>query len=102
MPNAIAGGRATRPTVTPAIRSERKVLREYPGSTSSNVGCKYDRGMEPNRRRARELAAESRRAGDPTGWFEQLYQEHEQGRRGVPGRAGVPTSTVRNAGGGAG
>jgi SAM-dependent methyltransferase len=40
--------------------------------------------MEPNRVRARELAAESRRSGDPTGWFEQLYQEHEQGREVVP------------------
>jgi SAM-dependent methyltransferase len=41
-------------------------------------------GMEPNRVRARELAAESRRSGDPTGWFEQLYQEHEQGQKVVP------------------
>jgi SAM-dependent methyltransferase len=40
--------------------------------------------MEPNRVRARELAAESRRTGDPTGWFEQLYQEQEQGRKVVP------------------
>jgi SAM-dependent methyltransferase len=34
--------------------------------------------------RARELAAESRISGDPTGWFEQLYQEHEQGQKVVP------------------
>jgi SAM-dependent methyltransferase len=40
--------------------------------------------MEPNRTRARELAAESRRSGDPIGWFEQLYREHEQGRKVVP------------------
>ncbi len=39
---------------------------------------------EPNRTRARELAAESRRSGDPTGWFERLYQEHEQGSKVVP------------------
>lgn len=31
--------------------------------------------MEPNRARARELAAASLNSGDPTGWFEQLYQE---------------------------
>jgi len=40
--------------------------------------------MEPNRARARELAAESRITGDPTGWFEQLYQEQEQGQKVVP------------------
>jgi 2-polyprenyl-3-methyl-5-hydroxy-6-metoxy-1,4-benzoquinol methylase len=40
--------------------------------------------MEPNRVRARELAAESRISGDPTGWFEQLYQEHEHGPKVVP------------------
>jgi SAM-dependent methyltransferase len=42
------------------------------------------RMSEPNRTRARELAAESRLSGDPTGWFEQLYQEHEQGQKVVP------------------
>ncbi|HVO99599.1 MAG TPA: class I SAM-dependent methyltransferase [Bryobacteraceae bacterium] len=31
--------------------------------------------MEPNRERARALAAESLNAGDPTGWFDKLYQE---------------------------
>jgi 2-polyprenyl-3-methyl-5-hydroxy-6-metoxy-1,4-benzoquinol methylase len=40
--------------------------------------------MQPNRARARELAAESRVSGDPTGWFEQLYQEQEQGLSTVP------------------
>jgi len=40
--------------------------------------------MEPNRVRAQELAAESRTSGDPTGWFEQLYQEHELGQKVVP------------------
>jgi ubiquinone/menaquinone biosynthesis C-methylase UbiE len=39
---------------------------------------------EPNRARARELAAASRMAGDPTGWFEKLYQEQEEGRNVVP------------------
>jgi 2-polyprenyl-3-methyl-5-hydroxy-6-metoxy-1,4-benzoquinol methylase len=39
---------------------------------------------EPNRARARELAAQFRSAGDPTGWFEQLYKEQEQGRKVVP------------------
>lgn len=40
--------------------------------------------MEPNRTRARQLAAESRLSGDPTGWFEQLYWEQEQGSKVVP------------------
>jgi SAM-dependent methyltransferase len=40
--------------------------------------------MEPNRTRARELAAQSRISGDPTGWFEQLYREQEQGLKVVP------------------
>src|SRR5437867_191870 len=31
--------------------------------------------MERDRRRARELAAKFLAAGDPVGWFEQLYQE---------------------------
>jgi len=42
------------------------------------------RMSEPNRVRARELAAEFHRAGDPTGWFEPLYKEHEQGQKVVP------------------
>jgi SAM-dependent methyltransferase len=50
--------------------------------------------MEPNRVRARELAAESRRAGDPTGWFEQLYQEHEQGQKVVPWADLVPNPNL--------
>ncbi len=39
---------------------------------------------EPNRTRARELAARFNQAGDPTGWFEALYKEHEQGQKVVP------------------
>jgi 2-polyprenyl-3-methyl-5-hydroxy-6-metoxy-1,4-benzoquinol methylase len=39
---------------------------------------------EPNRARARELAAQFIRSGDPTGWLEQLYREHEQGLKVVP------------------
>jgi SAM-dependent methyltransferase len=39
---------------------------------------------EPNRTRARELAAQSLRAGDPTGWFEPLYKEHAEGSKVVP------------------
>jgi len=37
-----------------------------------------------DRRRARELAAEYVRKGDPTGWFEVLYQEAEAGKSIVP------------------
>jgi SAM-dependent methyltransferase len=39
---------------------------------------------ERDRTRARELAQEALRAGDPTGWFERLYKEHELGQRVVP------------------
>jgi len=57
--------------------------------------------MEPNRVRARELEAESRKAGDPTGWFELLYQEHEQGRRVVPwADLGTNPNLVKFAGAG--
>jgi SAM-dependent methyltransferase len=37
-----------------------------------------------DRRRARELAAEYMGKGDPTGWFEVLYQEAEAGKSIVP------------------
>jgi len=36
----------------------------------------------PDRCRARELAAEFLRSGDPTGWFDALYQE--AGKSSVP------------------
>jgi SAM-dependent methyltransferase len=38
----------------------------------------------PDRSRARELAAEFNRKGDPTGWFEPLYREAEEGKTVVP------------------
>ena len=37
-----------------------------------------------DRRRARELAAEFIQKGDPTGWFEALYREAEEGKSTVP------------------
>jgi 2-polyprenyl-3-methyl-5-hydroxy-6-metoxy-1,4-benzoquinol methylase len=37
-----------------------------------------------DRTRARELAAEFNRKGDPTGWFEALYREAEAGKSVVP------------------
>ena len=37
-----------------------------------------------DRTRARELAAEFLRKGDPTGWFEALYKEGEAGKSVVP------------------
>src|ERR1700730_1928051 len=37
-----------------------------------------------DRKRARELATEYLRKGDPTGWFELLYKEAEQGQNVVP------------------
>jgi SAM-dependent methyltransferase len=38
----------------------------------------------PDRTRARELAAEYIRKGDPTGWFETLYREGQEGKSIVP------------------
>jgi SAM-dependent methyltransferase len=37
-----------------------------------------------DRKRARELAAEYLSKGDPTGWFEALYREGEEGKSVVP------------------
>ena len=37
-----------------------------------------------DRRRAGELAAEFHGRGDPTGWFEALYREAEEGKSAVP------------------
>lgn len=37
-----------------------------------------------DRTRARELAAEFHRKGDPTGWFEVLYREAEEGKSAIP------------------
>jgi SAM-dependent methyltransferase len=37
-----------------------------------------------DRTRARELASEFYRKGDPTGWFEQLYREAEEGKSTIP------------------
>jgi SAM-dependent methyltransferase len=37
-----------------------------------------------DRTRAKELAAEYARKGDPTGWFEVLYKESEEGKSIVP------------------
>lgn len=37
-----------------------------------------------DRKRARELAAEFQRKGDPTGWFEVLYREAEEGKSAIP------------------
>lgn len=39
---------------------------------------------EPDRRRARELARESRQRGDPTGWFETLYREAQGDPGAIP------------------
>jgi hypothetical protein len=38
----------------------------------------------PDRKRARELAAESIQKGDPVGWFEELYQEAARGEATIP------------------
>jgi 2-polyprenyl-3-methyl-5-hydroxy-6-metoxy-1,4-benzoquinol methylase len=38
----------------------------------------------PNRARARELAAQFNQQGDPTGWFDVLYREAEEGVSEIP------------------
>jgi hypothetical protein len=38
----------------------------------------------PDRTRARELAHEHREKNDPTGWFERLYREAEEGKSELP------------------
>src|SRR5260370_3780987 len=46
--------------------------------------CKLKSSEMKDRARARQLAAEFLRKGDPTGWFEPLYQEGEAGKSTVP------------------
>jgi len=48
--------------------------------------------MTDRRARARELAAEFAAKGDPTGWFEVLYREGEEGKSIVPWADGEPNS----------
>jgi SAM-dependent methyltransferase len=50
--------------------------------------------MPDKRARARELAAEFIRKGDPTGWFDALYREAEAGGAAVPWADGVPNSQL--------
>ena len=44
---------------------------------------------DEKRKRARELASEFLAQGDPTGWFEALYKEGEEGKSIVPWADGV-------------
>src|SRR5260370_26628353 len=50
--------------------------------------CQSQRGLKSpqmkDRTRARQLAAEFNRKGDPIGWFEALYQDGEAGKSLVP------------------
>lgn len=50
----------------------------------------------PDRTRARELAAEFLKKGDPTGWFEALYQEAEarSNTAEIPWADGLPNSSL--------
>ena len=47
-----------------------------------------------DRKRARELASEFHRRGEPTGWFEALYREAEEGKSTVPWVDYHPTPTL--------
>lgn len=47
-----------------------------------------------DRTRARQLAAEFNRKGDPTGWFETLYQEGEAGKSVIPWANLCPNSRL--------
>jgi SAM-dependent methyltransferase len=49
-----------------------------------------------DRTRARQLAAEFNRVGDPTGWFEKLYKEAEAGASEVPWADLRPNSNLLN------
>ena len=52
-------------------------------------------GLEmPDRTRARQLASEYYAKGDPTGWFEQLYREAEEGKSTVPWADHKPSSVL--------
>jgi SAM-dependent methyltransferase len=44
--------------------------------------------------RARDLSAEFVAAGDPTGWFEKLYEEGEAGASVVPWVQGIPNPSL--------
>lgn len=48
IPKAMAKGKATIPTITPAMRSAMKRSRLYPWKTSSSFGLKYDPIMRKN------------------------------------------------------
>jgi SAM-dependent methyltransferase len=47
-----------------------------------------------DRKRARELAAEYLAKGDPTGWFEALYKEAEEGKSVIPWADRGPNSSL--------
>ena len=49
IPKAMAKGKATMPTITPAMRSAMKRSRLYPLNTSSSFGLKYDPIMRKTR-----------------------------------------------------
>lgn len=49
-----------------------------------------------DRTRARQLAAEYVVKGDPTGWFEQIYREAEQGAAEVPWADLCPNPNLRD------
>src|SRR5258708_32948951 len=50
---------------------------------------------EPDRMdRARQLSAESAASGDPTSWFERLYEAGEAGTAVVPWVQGVPNESL--------
>lgn len=53
-------------------------------------------GEMPDRSRARQLAAEYLAKGDPTGWFEQLYREAEEGKSIVPWAELQPSPNLLN------
>lgn len=53
-------------------------------------------GEMPDRTRARQLAAEYIAKGDPTGWFERLYKEADEGRSIVPWAELRPSPNLLN------
>lgn len=55
---------------------------------------RYNHARMKDRRRARELAEEFNRKGDPTGWFEVLYREAEEGKSPIPWADYHPTPSL--------
>ena len=64
MPKAMAMGNATSPTVRPAIRSERKSWRRYPGRTVHSLGIQGDQEAGKREMKGADNYLDYSRAGE--------------------------------------